>query len=414
MLDIISTPFGYLMRYLYQWTSNYALSLLIFALVVKLVLLPLTVHQRKSSVTQARLRPKELAIRKRYAGRTDAEAKLQMASEIQAMYKEEHYSVAGGCLPLLIQLPIIIALYNIVRDPLTHISRLAADTVSAIQTKALELVKAGEIAISGATAETTALTQIQMGAALKNYPDAFAAIEGIPTDLVLPDFTMFGIDMSATPTLALSAIIIFPILAGAFQWLTSFLMTKFTPNPSAAATTPTGEKSSEAEAAERTMKSMNIVMPLVTVYIGFQLPAIMALYWVYQSILGIIFTVITYKLMPLPTFTPEEIAAVEAEMNKDYVPIPAPKTASGRSSGRSLHHIDDEDEYEDGETVEVTDYTEVTEDNESEEESKPSHREESAPRVRYDKNGNPIKSLHYIDFDEEESAPNAENDTTNE
>ena len=118
--------------------------------------------------------------------------------------------------------------------------------------------------------------------------------------------------------------------------------------------------------------------------------------------------------MPLPTFTPEEIAAVEAEMNKDYVPIPAPKTASGRSSGRSLHHIDDEDEYEDGETVEVTDYTEVTEDNESEEESKPSHREESAPRVRYDKNGNPIKSLHYIDFDEEESAPNAENDTTNE
>ncbi len=413
MLDIISTPFGYLMRYLYQWTSNYALSLLIFALVVKLVLLPLTIHQRKSSVTQARLRPKELAIRKRYAGRTDAEAKLQMASEIQEMYKAEHYSVAGGCLPLLIQLPIIIALYNIVRDPLTHISRLAADTVSAIQTKALELIKAGEIAISGATAETTALTQIQMSAALKNYPDAFSAIEGIPTDLVLPDFTMFGIDMSATPTLALSAIIIFPILAGAFQWLTSFIMTKFMPNPSTAATTPNGEKSSEAEAAERTMKSMNIVMPLVTVYIGFQLPAIMALYWVYQSILGIIFTILTYKMMPLPTFTPEEIAAVEAEMNKDYVPIPAPKTGSHSSAGRSLHHIDDEDEYEDGETVEVTDYTEVTEDGESEE-AKSTHREESAPRIRYDKNGNPIKSLHYIDFDEEESDSIADEDTTNE
>ena len=412
MLDIISTPFGYLMRYLYQWTGNYAFSLLVFALVVKLVLLPLTIHQRKSSVTQARLRPKELAIRKRYAGRTDAEAKLQMATEIQAMYKEEHYSVAGGCLPLLIQFPIIIALYNIVRDPLTHISRLAADTVTAIQTKALELVKAGEIVISGATAETTALTQIQMSAAVKNYPDAFIGI--VPTDLVLPDFTMFGIDMSATPTLALSAIIIFPILAGAFQWLTSFVMTKFMPNPSAAATTPTGEKSSEAEAAERTMKSMNIVMPLVTIFIGFKLPAIMALYWVYQSILGILSTLLVYKLFPLPTFTPEEIAAVEAEMNKDYVPIPAPKTSSGRSSGKSLHHIDDEDEYEEGETVEVTDYTEVSEDEESKEEPTPTHREESAPRVRYDKNGNPIKSLHYIDFDEEESTPAADEDTTNE
>lgn len=411
MLDIISTPFGYLMRFLYQWTSNYALSLLIFALVVKLVLLPLTVHQRKSSVTQARLRPKEMAIRKRYAGRNDAEARLQMATEIQAMYKEEHFSVAGGCLPLLIQFPIIIALYNIVRDPLTHISRLASDTIAAIQTKALELVKAGELVISGATADSTALTQIQMSAALKANPDAFAGM--VPTDLVLPDFTLFGIDMSVNPTLALGAIIIFPLLAGAFQWLTSFAMTKLMPTQSAA--NQTEEKSAEADAAERTMKSMNIVMPILTVFIGFSLPAIMSLYWVYQSILGIIFTVITYKLMPIPTYTPEEYAAIEAEMNKDYVPIPAPKTAS-TSSGRSLHHIDDEDEYGDGETVEVTDYSDVTDGDNGKSDEKVALREESAPKVRYDKNGKPIRSLHYIDFDEdddEKSTSTSENNTEN-
>lgn len=402
MLDIISTPFGYLMRFLYQWTSNYALSLLIFALVVKLVLLPLTIHQRKSSVTQARLKPKEMAIRKRYEGRTDAEARIQMASELQAMYKEEHFSVAGGCLPLLIQLPIILALYNIVRDPLTHISRLAADTVTAIQTKALELIKAGELVISGATAESTALTQIQMSAALKANPDAF--IGTVPTDLVLPDFTLFGIDMSVNPTFALGAIVIFPLLAGAFQWLTSFVMTKLMPSAPTAA--DNGEKAPEAEAAERTMKSMNIVMPVVTIFIGFSLPAILSLYWIYQSILGTVFTVITYKLMPIPTYTPEEYAAIEAEMNKDYVPIPVPKNHSSGGSGRSLHHIDDEDDYEDGETVEVTDYTDVTDNNnengDSEEKAEPAHREESAPRVRYDKNGNPIRSLHYIDFDEDE------------
>ena len=402
MLDIISTPFGYLMRFLYQWTSNYALSLLIFAVVVKLVLLPLTVHQRKSAVTQARLKPQEMAIRKRYEGRTDAEARVQMATELQAMYKEEHYNVASGCLPLLIQLPIILALYNIVRDPLTHISRLAADTVTAVQTKALELIKAGELAISGATAESTALTQIQMSAALKANPDAFIGI--IPTDLVLPDFTLFGIDLSANPTFALGAIVIFPLLAGAFQWLTSFVMTKLM--PSAPAPANNAESSPEAEAAERTMKSMNIVMPIVTVFIGFSLPAILSLYWIYQSILGIIFTVITYKLMPLPTYTEEEYKAIEAEMNKDYVPIPVPKSVSGSGSGRSLHHIDDDDEYEDGDAVEVTDYSDVTdeseENGENEEKAETVHREESAPRVRYDKNGNPIRSLHYIDFDEDE------------
>ncbi|MBQ9116621.1 MAG: hypothetical protein IJY04_06320, partial [Clostridia bacterium] len=95
-----------------------------------------------------------------------------------------------------------------------------------------------------------------------------------------------------------------------------------------------------------------------------------------------------------------------AEMNKDYVPIPGPKNQSSGGSSRSLHHIDDEDEYEDGETVEVTDYTDVTDNNNensaAEEKAEPAHREESAPRVRYDKNGNPIRSLHYIDFDEDE------------
>jgi len=411
MLDIISTPFGYLMRFFYQWTNNYALSLLLFALAVKLVLTPLTVHQRKSAITQARLRPKEMAIKKRYAGRNDAEARVQMATELQAMYKEEHYSVAGGCLPLLIQLPIIIALYNIVRDPLTHISRLTADTLSAIQTKALELIKAGELAISGATAETAALTEIQMSAALKANPAAFAEL--VPADLVLPDFTLFGIDMSANPTLSFSLIIIFPLLAGAFQWLSSFIMTKMMPATNQAS--PTEEKSPEADAAERTMRNMNIVMPIMTVFIAFSLPAIMSLYWVYQSIIGIISTVIIYKLMPLPTYTAEEYAAIEEEMNRDYVPIPVPR-ASTSGAGRSLHHIDDDDdeaETEDGEVVEVSDYTEITDEAPDEKEEKNAHREESAPRVRYDKNGNPIRSLHYIDFDEDEENTENQDNTEN-
>lgn len=407
MLDIISTPFGYLMRFLYQLTDSYAFSLLIFALVVKVVLLPLTIHQRKSSVTQARLRPKERAIKKRYAGRTDAEARLQMSQELQAMYKEEHYNVASGCLPLLIQFPIIIALYNIVRDPLTHITRLSADAVNAIQTKALELIKAGSLTVSGATAETTALTQIQMSAALQANPDAFAGIEGVTADMILPNFDLFGVNLAETPTLAaLSLLILFPLLAGAFQWLSSFIMTKLMPPPAAS----TDEQSPEAEAAAKTMKNMNLIMPLMTVFIAFRLPAIMSLYWVYQSILGTVVTFIVYKMMPLPTFTEEEYAAVEAEMNKDYVPIPAPKT-SGSGNSKSLHNIDDDDEYTDGDTVEVTDYTDITDDEETETVS--THREESAPRVRYDKNGNPIRSLHYIDFDEDEE-PTKENTEEND
>lgn len=393
MLTIISTPFGYLMNWLYQWTQNYAIALLIFALVVKLVLMPFTINQRTSAVKQARLRPKEMAIKKRYAGRTDTEARIQMATELQAMYKEEHYSVAGGCLPLLIQFPIIIALYDIVRAPLTYISRLSSEVISNIQTKALELVKNG-VEISGATAESTALTEIQLNSALNTYPNTFA--EFIPEGTLITNFNLFGINISEFPSFAFTLLIIFPFLAGAFQWLSSFIMSKLMPKP---AMTADGEKTPEAIAAERTMRNMNIIMPAITVFIAFSLPAVMSLYWVYQSVIGTVVTVIVYKLMPLPTFTEEEYRLVEEEMNKDYVPIPVSR---GGSSGRSLHRIDEEDEI-DGEVIEVTDYT-VADDGETDGDSESvAHREESAPRIRYDKNGNPIRSLHYIDFDEEEA-----------
>ncbi|MBQ9115563.1 MAG: YidC/Oxa1 family membrane protein insertase [Clostridia bacterium] len=418
MLDLISTPFGYLMRFFYQLTNNYALALLIFALIVKLVLLPLTIHQRSSSVKQARLRPKERAIRKRYEGRTDPEARIQMATELQAMYKEEHYSVASGCLPLLIQLPIILALYNIVCDPLTHISRLTTETINAVQNKALELIKAGELVLSGASESSTSLRQIQMTAALQSMPEAFSGI--VPADILLPDFTLFGVNMSSTPTIAFSLLILFPILAALSQWLSSFVMTKMMPSPQ----DPTAEKTPETEAAERTMKNMNIMMPLLTLFFAFNLPAIMSLYWVYQSMIGMVTHVIVYKAMPIPSFTDEEYAMVEAEMNRGYVPIPAPKASS--SAKRSLHHIDDdEDEYEESVAgsdardsaagvIEVTDFSDASEEdtsahndayNASEEERShepPEPKEEPKPKVRYDKNGNPIRSLHYIDFDDEE------------
>lgn len=395
MLDAIATPFGYLMKFFYQMTGNYAIALILFAILVKLVLLPISIRQQKNSVKQAELRPKERAIRKRYEGRTDQEARLQMTTELQQMYKDENYSLAGGCLPMLIQLPIIIILYNIVQNPLTYISRLGSEAISAVQSRVLELVKAGSITVSGITAESTAVSQIQATAAIRDNFSLFSDI--ISEGTIIPEFSLFGVDLSLTPTFAFTLIIIFPLLAGAFQWLSAFVLRKLSPPPSA--TDENGEKSPEAASAESTMKIMNVMMPLLTVWIAFKLPAVMSLYWIYQSVLGMLSQYLLYKFMPIPTFSEEYYKQVEEIMNKDYVPIPLTRT----STGRSLHRIDEDDDFDDEtepETYEAD--REINSEISEENESHTSHRAESAPRIRYDKNGNPIRSLHYIDFDEQD------------
>lgn len=100
--------------------NYYWVAIILFSLIMEIVLLPFSIKQQKSSVKQAQLRPKEIAIKRKYKNRTDKESQQQMNMEIQEMYQKNGYNMFGGCLPLLIQLPIIMALYTIVRSPLQY------------------------------------------------------------------------------------------------------------------------------------------------------------------------------------------------------------------------------------------------------------------------------------------------------
>lgn len=121
IMDILYIPFGYVMKgCLWVGQNYYWVAIILFSLILELVLLPLSIKQQKSSVKQAQLRPKEIAIKRKYKNRTDKESQQQMNMEIQEMYQKNGYNMFGGCLPLLIQLPIIMALYTIVRSPLQY------------------------------------------------------------------------------------------------------------------------------------------------------------------------------------------------------------------------------------------------------------------------------------------------------
>ena len=123
MIDAINRFFGSILSAFDSFTGHYLLALFLFALMIKIILCPFGIKQQKNSVKQAKLKPKEMAIRSKYKGRTDQPTMQKMQNEIMDLYQKEGYNPMGGCLPMLIQLPIIMILYGIVYNPLKYICK---------------------------------------------------------------------------------------------------------------------------------------------------------------------------------------------------------------------------------------------------------------------------------------------------
>ncbi|MBE6662419.1 MAG: YidC/Oxa1 family membrane protein insertase [Ruminococcaceae bacterium] len=327
--DIINVPMGYVLRFCSWLTGNqYILALLVFAVIVELILLPFGIKQQKNSIKQAKLRPKEMAIRKKYAGRDDTPTKQKMSMEIQELYQKEGYNPMGGCLPLLIQFPILIALYNIVLNPLHYICRLSNDTIARLGT-----VVGG---ITGQSYDTTRNINLlgDLRRVYAEHPSAFAGIEEFTSTVKdvndLPNLTVFNsIDLAQKPELALNWLLLVPILTFVAYFASMKLTRKITYQPM-----------QDDKAMGCSNKVMDFMMPAFSVYIAFIMPAAIGVYWIFKCLIGMAKQTILHFAMPTPVFTEEDYKAAEKEMN--VRPDKAPRTKSGKVV-RSLHHIDDED-----------------------------------------------------------------------
>ncbi len=327
ILDIINIPFGYVIRFCNAIVGNHYLwALLLFAIIIEIVLLPFGIKQQKNSIKQAKLRPKEMAIRKKYAGRDDNPTKQKMSLEIQELYQKEGYNPMGGCLPLLIQFPIIIALYNIVMNPLKYIMRLDVDVIDRLKT-----------VVASVTGKTyDAVRNIDMLSDMQSLGYShFANVEGFTEEMYnsLPNLQMFGgaINLGATPSFTqLNWLLLVPVFTFLSYFLSMKLTRKLTYQPMA-----------DDKAMGCSNKMMDLMMPLFSVYISFIVPAAIGVYWIFKSLLGIVKQFILKLAMPIPTFTEEDYKAAEKALN-----VKPEKTAKTNKSGRvvrSLHRIDDED-----------------------------------------------------------------------
>ncbi len=324
--DILYVPIGALLRLCNAISPTYLITLLIFSVLIKLVMLPLGYKQHKNSLKQASFRPKEMAIVKKYQNRNDRTSMQRKQEEIQRLYQSEGFSQFGGCLSLIIQLPIIFCIYQVVISPLRYICGFSTDVVNAIMKQA------------GATRQIDALN------ALRANFDAYKGIEGFPADYAvsdLPNFNLFGINLSDTPQFGINWLLLIPI----FSFLATFLSTRITKKFTYQPPQVTLNKGSENE--NMSMKIMTLIMPLMTTYISFTVPAVIGIYWIYQNLLGILQQYAFYKLRPFPTFTEEEYKEAErliAGKQKKQKYREKKNLDPNRPRVRSLHHIDD-DEY---------------------------------------------------------------------
>ena len=376
MLTWLYNILGTMLAWFESWTGTYALSLLFYALIFKVLFIPFSIKQQKNQIAMAKLTPKIELIKAKYRGRTDRVTMQKQQMEIMELQQKEGYSAFSGCLPLLIQLPLIMLLYVVIQNPLSYIAKYTTTLVDdqakilfteepgvyfknddfegytfedlseqekkhAVIAKIYNKVNSleGENAVDFEYINSKSL-QIGLVGNINTYIEnggdaAREEIAALGLDIdSMPNFNLFGVNLAEEPSMSnFSVLVLIPLLAAISSWFSMWITRKFNSNPNMA-----GAQDAQARAS---MRIMDLVMPLMTLFIAFNFSGMLGLYWVFQSILGVGQSLIIAKVMPLPKYTEEELKA----MRKAQKAAEKAQRAAIKSQPKykSLHYIDEDD-----------------------------------------------------------------------
>ena len=343
LFDSIQRGIGYFLNWLttYLGFGSYIVGICIFAILVEALMTPFAIKQQKNSIKQAKLRPKEMAIRKKYAGRNDQVTMQKVQKEIQEMYAKENFSPYSGCLPLLVQFPIIIILYNIIINPLVYVLGQSAGVSSAMSLFYSAPRAAGGLGHAAVSAKST--IELLSGGGIGQYEgianfglfsNGDKVWESIQSIKALPNFNIGPFDFGLAPSFQrFDILLLVPVLTFVVYFFSMKLTRKFSGQMPAAGATD------RQTACSNPM--MDIMMPAMSAIFTFMVPGIIGVYWMFRSVIGILKSFIMSKVMPLPTFTEADYKAAEKEM-AGKTPKKVQKSERA-GTVRSLHHIDDED-----------------------------------------------------------------------
>ncbi|MBQ3231166.1 MAG: membrane protein insertase YidC [Clostridia bacterium] len=366
----IYVPFSYLMKgCLFIAGNHYIFALLFFAIAMELILLPLKIKQQKSSIMMAKVKPKEMAIREKYKGREDRATQQKMTMEIQNMYQENGYNQFSGCLPLLVQLPIVFILFAIVRNPVSYATNLTNNNENFVPDNAQitvefyedvksslykneftaedyeELIakyngyqatigasnkddeksEAGNLVYRFDKAESKLGSAAEMEISRlmidgrddlqslvddgKIDPDILTRYDALGFDSYrdeLPEYHVGPLNLLNQP--AFKGIDAWLLIIPLLTFLTSFLSTKLTKRFNG-----TNQTDANGNPVGGGL-FMEVGMPLITAIFTFSFPAAIGVYWVWRTLISMVESFILAKAMPIPKVTEEQIAEARKEM----------------------------------------------------------------------------------------------------
>ena len=314
LMDIITVPFGYIMEWLYQLTSNYGVSLILFSLIVKLILLYPSAKGKKGMMKMTRLNPQLKKLEAKYG-----DDKKAYQDAMVALYKAEGVKPTGGCLWSLLPLLLLFPLYAVVRQPLTYLLHLNADQVA----KIIEILKNGGVAL-GESSRSAFYQQMVAASHIPEFAEQIrAALPGISeTALKGVNFSFLGLDLSATPNFRIwnleaydwahIGLFLLPLVSAAFQLVASLITQRMN---NSVATNEKGERDKSADAVNSTAKSMLYMGPIMSLWIGFIMPAALSIYWVSQALFSTLQEIVLTKVLR-KDFDAEDAAKQEAALQR--------------------------------------------------------------------------------------------------
>ena len=281
----ICIPFAWLLRALYELTMSYGWALVLFTVVIKLVMLPFQMKSKKSMMRMSRFQPMIKEIQTRYKNN-----QVKMNEELQKLYAEEGVNPMSGCLWSFLPFPILIALYSIIRQPITRFMLLTNSTMQSV----IDAVSTAGFDIStitllkdGAVTVKDGLTQLQPYGQITLVKVAQELGVNLPEGWIHMDFSFLGMDLTMIPKdvigqigtggWAVIGVLLIPILSGAL----SFWQSKVSMAGNPASSDPN-------DPTARSTRMMMWLMPVMSLWIGFTLPASLGVYWIANSVLMLV------------------------------------------------------------------------------------------------------------------------------
>lgn len=269
--DILGTPLGYIFKLCYDIIHNYGIAIIIFTLITKVILFPVSLMVQKNSIKMIKMKPKLDALKFQHVD--DKDALLDAQSEL---YKKEKYNPFAGTIPLLLQLPLIFGLIDVVYRPMKHILHFPAEAINAFIEKTSELTGLLNL---GSSPE---LVVMQNVANHSNY-DAFMSLQtnvlknsdvaSMIDKMQSIDTHFLGFDLSAIPSFEFNYLLWIPILAGLSALIMCIIQNKI--------------NVLQIEQSPIAQWGMTIFMIAFSTYFAFLVPAGVGLYWIFGNLFSI-------------------------------------------------------------------------------------------------------------------------------